>query len=563
MDEDSNYDIPQPRPRLRSPTMDQTENPTQDKTEQYEYETSSSLTHATDFTGVTLANEKSNKIPILNSRIDTSFETSHNPKINITDVTNSHDTIKINNNLEEASRNMQHNVNLVSSNNNSGQSSTRNSQGSVNYKVKRANIIQANNAAAGRLTSNPQINKTNDSPKSKHSSKSLTSIRDKSKTSILSQEDHDLLMDTVTKCLQTSKSDKILNDTLGLDHATVNMDENQSELDSLESLNKTTIDRKSYKRISRATSHRSAGKISRASSMRGSFRTKYPLNYERSKEEIQFDYMKYVLSGFCFILFTLSILYLVLSFMNFTFDTKENYDSLITLNSIPMLNLCIKLTSILTIILSTICLIGLYKENEKYFKLSLIILLIILIIDFYGVITGHLFYSKLQDRDMIYNNLEHTFNEIYDNDTNNQISIDINKLQSNEKCCGISYYYSWLNSKWRQNELIQSSTSSLTESNTQRHNRSPNIWKNTTPRKVPDSCCIYKKPYCGRNTSKNNIYRESRYNSGGCLDKLLNNFKERYYYNIKLMDLITVLHFLMMSLTAFMIFRIKDFEYID
>jgi len=287
-----------------------------------------------------------------------------------------------------------------------------------------------------------------------------------------------------------------------------------------------------------------ASRVSRASSIKGNFKARYPVNYEPSIEETRIDQLKYILAGFSLILFILSIFLIYVYY--FTDLVRHDYSSLVGFVSEPIsepyLLVALWLVTFTTIVLTLVSFIGTYREASLFLRISLGILIFILAIDLYGIISGFIFNSQSNLESFIKNNLNTAFNKNYRDDLSSLTAI-IDRLQQTEKCCGIQNYESWADSNWFE---VHSSLMIDPE----RRNL------------VPDSCCIEEKLYCGRNVDKYNIFRET-YSGGeqGCLGKVMQIMTQTYYYKIRLILVMSVVHFIMLFPLGYLDYLIQGFDY--
>ena len=205
----------------------------------------------------------------------------------------------------------------------------------------------------------------------------------------------------------------------------------------------------------------------------------------------------------------------------------------------------------LTIIATVVSFAGTYRESSPNLRVSMVLLVLVIGLDLYLIINGSMFENrKISDPGFLEEMLEEPFNQDYD-DGIMIVSATVNQFQKEQRCCGVRDYWSWRNSSaWYRMVQREAASKGITHFN-----------------KVPDSCCIRRTPGCGRVDSKGNIFRETGYGAdqrrNGCAEKMGPVLAQLYYYRVRLVAVVFVVHVLMILPMAYLDYLIQFFDYED
>ncbi|KAM4615655.1 tetraspanin-11 [Polymixia lowei] len=138
----------------------------------------------------------------------------------------------------------------------------------------------------------------------------------------------------------------------------------------------------------------------------------------------------------------------------------------------------------------TVCLkYLLFVFNFLFWSQYFSCLLLIFLIELVAGVLAYVYYQRLSEE--LKQHLNHTMTENYAQPGKESITLAVNRLQQDFKCCGSNNSHDWM-----QSVYISSGQAEL--------------------RVVPDSCCKTITPYCGKRDHPSNIYKVE----GGCITKL-------------------------------------------
>lgn len=144
------------------------------------------------------------------------------------------------------------------------------------------------------------------------------------------------------------------------------------------------------------------------------------------------------------------------------------------------------------------------KEMRSLLIVYLVLLLCIFLLEITAGVLAYINYQECfpychQLDDELRENLKVTMQEKYQQPGQESITLSVDKLQQEFKCCGSQNFSDWTESTWIQrakNEQL-----------------------------VPDSCCKTPSELCGRRDHPSNIYRVE----GGCIEKLEDFIQSQLY----------------------------------
>lgn len=137
------------------------------------------------------------------------------------------------------------------------------------------------------------------------------------------------------------------------------------------------------------------------------------------------------------------------------------------------------------------------KEMRSFLIVYLVLLLCIFLLEITAGVLAYITYQELDDE--LRENLKVTMQEKYQQPGQESITLSVDKLQQEFKCCGSQNFSDWTESTW--------------------------IQRAKSEQLVPDSCCKTPSELCGRRDHPSNIYRVE----GGCIEKLEDFIQSQLY----------------------------------
>ncbi|KAM4734971.1 CD151 antigen isoform 2-T2 [Anableps anableps] len=137
------------------------------------------------------------------------------------------------------------------------------------------------------------------------------------------------------------------------------------------------------------------------------------------------------------------------------------------------------------------------KEMRSLLIVYLVLLLCIFLLEITAGVLAYINYQELDNE--LRQNLKLTMQEKYQQPGQESITLSVDKLQQEFKCCGSQNFSDWTESQWIQRAKNQ--------------------------QLVPDSCCKTPSALCGRRDHPSNIYRLE----GGCIEKLEDFIQSQLY----------------------------------
>ncbi|KAM3587395.1 uncharacterized protein V6R79_004270 [Siganus canaliculatus] len=129
------------------------------------------------------------------------------------------------------------------------------------------------------------------------------------------------------------------------------------------------------------------------------------------------------------------------------------------------------------------------REEKRYLSMYFFLLLLIFLIELVAGVLAYVYYQKLSEE--LKQHLSQTMTENYAQPGKDSITLAVDRLQQDFKCCGSNSSHDWTMSAYIKSEKAER-------------------------RLVPDSCCKTITHRCGVRDHPSNIYKVE----GGCISKL-------------------------------------------
>ncbi|XP_007935261.2 tetraspanin-11 [Orycteropus afer afer] len=129
------------------------------------------------------------------------------------------------------------------------------------------------------------------------------------------------------------------------------------------------------------------------------------------------------------------------------------------------------------------------REQKSCLSTYFCLLLVIFLVELVAGVLAHVYYQKLSDE--LKQHLNRTLTENYGQPRATEITISVDRLQQDFKCCGSNSSVDWQHSIYILSQEAEG-------------------------RRVPDSCCKTVVARCGQRAHPSNIYKVE----GGCITKL-------------------------------------------
>ncbi|KAM4677367.1 tetraspanin-11-like isoform 1-T1 [Discoglossus pictus] len=211
------------------------------------------------------------------------------------------------------------------------------------------------------------------------------------------------------------------------------------------------------------------------------------LHDEEEKDDRGSVFLKYLLFMFNFLFWVGGAVVIAMGL--WTLLEKSDYISLLATSSLALSTYMLLTAGSLVMITGFLGCCAMIREQRICLTVYLLILISIYIMELAAGILAYMYYETISDE--LKQDLNQTMRENYAEPGRKDITLAIDHLQQDFKCCGSSGY-----EDWRYTLYINSE-------------RSEN-------RVVPDSCCKTITLNCGRDDHPSNIFKVE----GGCITKL-------------------------------------------
>ncbi|XP_069021048.1 tetraspanin-11 isoform X3 [Embiotoca jacksoni] len=172
-----------------------------------------------------------------------------------------------------------------------------------------------------------------------------------------------------------------------------------------------------------------------------------------------------------------------------TLVEKSDYLSLLASSAFAVSAYILILAGSLVVVTGFLGCCAVIREQRSCLSMYFFCLLLIFLIELVAGVLAYVYYQRLSEE--LKQHLNHTMTENYAQPGKEAITLAVDRLQQDFKCCGSNDFHDW--------------TLSVYVSSKQAGNRV-----------VPDSCCKTVTPLCGKRDHPSNIYKVE----GGCITKL-------------------------------------------
>ncbi|CAJ1054751.1 tetraspanin-11 isoform X3 [Xyrichtys novacula] len=172
-----------------------------------------------------------------------------------------------------------------------------------------------------------------------------------------------------------------------------------------------------------------------------------------------------------------------------TLVDKSDYLSLLASSTFAVSAYILILAGSLVVVTGFLGCCAVIREQRSCLSMYFFCLLLIFLIELVAGVLAYVYYQKLSEE--LKQNLSQTMTENYAQPGKGAITLAVDQLQQDFKCCGSNNSHDW-----RESIFILSVSAE--------------------GRVVPDSCCKTITPLCGRRDHPSNIYKVE----GGCITKL-------------------------------------------
>uniref|UniRef100_A0A671TQQ9 Tetraspanin n=1 Tax=Sparus aurata TaxID=8175 RepID=A0A671TQQ9_SPAAU len=221
--------------------------------------------------------------------------------------------------------------------------------------------------------------------------------------------------------------------------------------------------------------------------------------YEEKKETCGTICLKYLLFAFNFLFWLAGGV--VMAVGVWTLVEKSDYISLLSSKTYAASAYILVLAGAIVMVTGVLGCCATFKEQRKLLRVYFVLLLCIFLLEILAGVLAYIYYQQERGKDEtepecmlneeLKQNLRETMTQKYQQNTQEQITRAVDKLQQEFKCCGSNSSSDWAESVW-----IRS--------------------RDANGRMVPDSCCKTPTELCGRRDHPSNIYKVE----GGCITKL-------------------------------------------
>ncbi|KAI4887490.1 hypothetical protein NFI96_017740 [Prochilodus magdalenae] len=172
-----------------------------------------------------------------------------------------------------------------------------------------------------------------------------------------------------------------------------------------------------------------------------------------------------------------------------TLIDKGDYLSLLASSTFAVSAYILILAGALVMVTGFLGCCAVIREQRNLLSTYFSCLLLIFLIELVAGILAYVYYQRLSDE--LKQHLSKTMTANYDQPGKEDITLAVDRLQQDFKCCGSNNSFDWQHSVYIRSSLAEE-------------------------RVVPDSCCKTRTPACGRRDHPSNIYKVE----GGCITKL-------------------------------------------
>ncbi|XP_046878435.1 tetraspanin-11 isoform X1 [Hypomesus transpacificus] len=210
-------------------------------------------------------------------------------------------------------------------------------------------------------------------------------------------------------------------------------------------------------------------------------------SYKDNQEDWMTVCFKYLLFVFNFLFWVGGVA--VLGVGVWTLIEKSDYLSLLASSTFAVSAYILILAGVLVMVTGFLGCCAVIREQRSCLATYFSCLLLIFLIELVAGVLAYVYYQRLSEELKL--NLNQTMTENYAQPGKDSITLAVDRLQQDFKCCGSNNSYDWLHSVYVTSQEKEG-------------------------RLVPDSCCKTITPLCGRRDHPSNIYKVE----GGCITKL-------------------------------------------
>ncbi|XP_072311175.1 tetraspanin-11 [Eucyclogobius newberryi] len=172
-----------------------------------------------------------------------------------------------------------------------------------------------------------------------------------------------------------------------------------------------------------------------------------------------------------------------------TLVEKSDYLSLLASSTFAVSAYILILAGGLVVLTGFLGCCAVIREQKSCLSTYFLLLLLIFLIELVAGVLAYVYYQRLSEE--LKQHLSQTMNENYAQPEKDAITLAVDRLQQDFKCCGSNNSRDWMLSSYI-------------------------VSKESEGRVVPDSCCKTITPFCGKRDHPSNIYKVE----GGCITKL-------------------------------------------
>lgn len=172
-----------------------------------------------------------------------------------------------------------------------------------------------------------------------------------------------------------------------------------------------------------------------------------------------------------------------------TLVEKSDYLSLLASSTFAVSAYILILAGSLVVLTGFLGCCAVIREQKSCLSTYFILLLLIFLIELVAGVLAYVYYQRLSEE--LKQHLHQTMTENYAQSEKDAITLAVDRLQQDFKCCGSNNSNDWTLSAYI-------------------------LSKHSEGRVVPDSCCKTITPFCGKRDHPSNIYKVE----GGCITKL-------------------------------------------
>ncbi|TKS65204.1 Tetraspanin-11 [Collichthys lucidus] len=168
---------------------------------------------------------------------------------------------------------------------------------------------------------------------------------------------------------------------------------------------------------------------------------------------------------------------------------KSDYSSLLASSTFAVSAYILILAGSLVVVTGFLGCCAVIREQRGCLSMYFFCLLLIFLIELVAGVLAYVYYQRLSEE--LKQHLNQTMTENYAQPGKEAITLAVDRLQQDFKCCGSNNSHDWMASVYISSEAAER-------------------------RVVPDSCCKTITPLCGKRDHPSNIYKVE----GGCITKL-------------------------------------------